>query len=76
MSHAAEDFGLRAARPERASSIARVIYDKTYYGGNCSKDDNLAPDKRLDTEKRLLCGLPDSVDHWLHKCSFRGLRAI
>ena len=69
-------FGLKDSRPERASSIARVIYDEGYHGGNRSEDDKLTQPERLETEKCLLCGLPDSADHWLHKCSFRGLRVI
>ena len=76
MSNAAEVFSLSAARPERASSIDRVMHDKGYHGGNRGKDNKLTPDKCYKTEKFLLCGLPDSADHWLHKCSFRGLRII
>ena len=76
MSHAADVFGLKNARLERASSIARVIYDKGYHGGNWGKDDKLTLDERQATEKCLLCGLADSADHWLHMCSFTGLRAI
>ena len=68
--------GLRAVRPERASSITRVINDKGHHGENRGKNDKRAIDKRFKTEKYLLCGLPDSADQWLHNCSFKSLRAI
>ena len=58
MSHAAEVFSLIDAKHERASSIARVIYVKSFHGGNSSKDDKLTQPERLMTETSLL--MPDT----------------
>ena len=76
MLHAASVFQLIGATPAKATTITRVIYDKGYHGSSRAKDNTLTPVQRSATEKCILFGLPDSSDHWLHLCPFRGLHMI
>ena len=70
MIHAAEIYGLRSSTASLASTKTRIIYDKGFHGGNRAKDERLSDEDREATRACILCGNPDSQDHWLHDCPF------
>ena len=54
----------------------RIIYDKRYHGGNRAKNDTLLENARVLVGNCVLCGLPDSQDHWLHSCDYSACQKI
>ena len=69
MEHSAEVFSMRSASAAVAGTKSRVMYDKGYHGGNRAKNDGLTPEEKEKAGQCLLCGQPDSQDHWLHHCA-------
>ena len=47
-----------------------------HHGGNRAKNKALLPDEREATRKCLLCGIPDSSDHWLNECMFGHMQKL
>ena len=76
MEHAADVYTMRSSSASTAGTKCRIIYNKGYHGGNRAKDDSLTPEERVKAEQCLLCGQPDSQDHWLHTCPHRCLTRI
>ena len=69
-------YRLTRAGAAKASMKSRIIFDKGYHGGNRAKNDRLTDSERTATRACVLCGLPDSQDHWLHSCDFPACRTI
>ena len=69
MRHSSSIYDLQGSSLSLTSTKVRIIYDKGYHGGNRAKDDTLSTIDRLRTQSCILCGSPDSQDHWLHRCS-------
>ena len=76
MEHAAEVYTMRSASISVAGTKCRIIYNKGYHGGNRAKDESLSPEEKSKAEQCLLCGQPDSQDHWLHTCPHKCLAQI
>ena len=76
MVHAAEIYAMPSASATLASTLARIIYNKGFHGGNRAKDEKLTEEEREETRLCLLCGHPDSQDHWLHECKYRPCQSI
>ena len=76
MPHSAMVYRLTRAGAAIASMKSRIIFDKGYHGGNRAKNDRLTDSERTKTRECVLCGLPDSQDHWLHSCDFPACRKI
>jgi len=69
-------YEVNRSSPNSISSRIRTIYDKGHHGGNKAKNESLTPEQRAEARKCLLCGMPDSNNHWLHECSFGAIRKL
>jgi hypothetical protein len=76
MEHAAEVYEMTKASAAVAGTKSRIIFNKGYHGGNRAKDDKLTAEERMKVEACLLCGRPDSQDHWLHHCPHAAMAKV